>query len=848
MPIESPQLDDLRYARIVEELVRRIPVYAPEWTNHNDADPGIALLHLFAYLGEQVGYRLNRVPDKAHVALLALLGIRLAPARAARSQLAVFLASPTVVSGAVIEAGTRVTRKADTPVSYETDSPFDLVPAEVVTWVTTRNPYLWDLLRLDAAGNREPEPTDDELPPKVPTPDCTWMTLAWDGAKPRAREMPLAPVPLLPAAGDGTPHPWLWVGVLFNDHRDAGFLGVEVTLHVVLDDDELASATETVRCDPILAAGEAAPPPITWLAYVDGDTGQLLPIGGRIVDGTDQLTRSGTIRFVIPFSLGAPATWVDLRAAVVPTDADTCVDLNQILQDKLGSGSFDITGFQSALANAVSAAQAVAVTPEPAVGHPLDPKYRDVGKVRGWLRIGPLPADRAAHRVRHLGFNVVGITHAQTVRNEILATADGRPGQSYRLAHPNVLPATLEIAVAESAAPDALLTTWSEVASLDTAGPFDRVFELDPEAGVVRFGDGERGAVVPLVPRAGTIVATSYRYGGGLVGEAPAGAIDASAIQFVGLAGVVNVVPARGGADAEKLDQAKERARKELSTRSRAVTSADFAWIASQTPTVRVGRTIVVPRRRPLSLVCPPPKAAVPVPIPPDPCVPCRPAPSVVYATLPGSKAVQVGTATCGAPLPAVAGLDDGFDAPGVVSVVVVPDETTRTAAGSPPSSDPEIAEPLPTPSFLRAVCGWLDQHRLVTTEVHVVPPQYCRLCDVVVRVRAKPGWSRQRLQELVVADLGAFLHVLHGGPDGTGAAFGTQLHVADLIARVFRVEGVAGVDDLVATFARTKSNAVPRVGRLVRCPVAADEFDAVDLAPEETTSFDPTSFTLATV
>ena len=55
MPIEAPQLDDLRFDRTVEELVRRIPAYAPEWTDHNASDPGISLIDLFAYVTEQMG-------------------------------------------------------------------------------------------------------------------------------------------------------------------------------------------------------------------------------------------------------------------------------------------------------------------------------------------------------------------------------------------------------------------------------------------------------------------------------------------------------------------------------------------------------------------------------------------------------------------------------------------------------------------------------------------------------------------------------------------------------------------------------------------------------------------------
>ena len=89
---------------------------------------------------------------------------------------------------------------------------------------------------------------------------------------------------------------------------------------------------------------------------------------------------------------------------------------------------------------------------------------------------------------------------------------------------------------------------------------------------------------------------------------------------------------------------------------------------------------------------------------------------------------------------------------------------------------------------------------------------------------------------------------MLLGGEDGLGSPFGSQVHIADLIARVFRTEGVERVDELRAHFVRTKSNAPFREGNLVLCPTAPDDHDHVDLAPEETTSIDLSTFTLDTV
>jgi hypothetical protein len=156
--------------------------------------------------------------------------------------------------------------------------------------------------------------------------------------------------------------------------------------------------------------------------------------------------------------------------------------------------------------------------------------------------------------------------------------------------------------------------------------------------------------------------------------------------------------------------------------------------------------------------------------------------------------------------------------------------------------------EPQPTPTFLRRVAAQLDAHRLVTTEVYVVPPQFLRLCDIVVTVVAKPGYTRAALQDLIGARLGKYLHVLTGGEKGTGFEFGGQVHIADLMAQVYRVEGVERVDSISARFTHTKSNVDLRQGKLVFCPSAADEVEEVQLGPEESVSFDPTTLTVSTM
>ena len=85
MPIPNPILDDRSYQQLRDELVRRIPVYTPEWTDHNASDPGITLIELFSFLGENLLFRFNQIPEAARLAFLRLLQVPLGPAVAARA-------------------------------------------------------------------------------------------------------------------------------------------------------------------------------------------------------------------------------------------------------------------------------------------------------------------------------------------------------------------------------------------------------------------------------------------------------------------------------------------------------------------------------------------------------------------------------------------------------------------------------------------------------------------------------------------------------------------------------------------------------------------------------------------
>ncbi len=141
MRLPEIELDDRRFQDLVSEARTRITRSCPEWTEHNVSDPGITLIELFAWMTEMTIYRLNRVPDKLHVALLDLLGIRLDGPSAARASLRFRLADgaakPVVIHGGETEVGTPRTAQ-DESIIFQVDQDFTIPNAEPAAYVLRR--------------------------------------------------------------------------------------------------------------------------------------------------------------------------------------------------------------------------------------------------------------------------------------------------------------------------------------------------------------------------------------------------------------------------------------------------------------------------------------------------------------------------------------------------------------------------------------------------------------------------------------------------------------------------------------------------------------------------------------
>jgi len=133
MALPVPNLDDRRFQDLVDDAKRLVAQKCPEWTDHNVSDPGVTMIELFAWMTDQLLYRLNRVPDRLYVKFLELIGVRLFPPTAARGEATFWLSAPQP-DAVRIAAGTQVATvrtETDEAIVFTTLDDLPVVPCSL---------------------------------------------------------------------------------------------------------------------------------------------------------------------------------------------------------------------------------------------------------------------------------------------------------------------------------------------------------------------------------------------------------------------------------------------------------------------------------------------------------------------------------------------------------------------------------------------------------------------------------------------------------------------------------------------------------------------------------------------
>jgi hypothetical protein len=395
---------------------------------------------------------------------------------------------------------------------------------------------------------------------------------------------PTAPFPPFRPVADPTPA--LYLG--FDAPLPADLIGLYVAL---------AEAPDT-----------PAGPPLVWEAW-DGQ--RWLPPTVR--DETRGLSQPGLVSVLWP---GGPAP----LAAPVAQARDSTVSLASPRDDALFApgdplylASPDGRG-ERVTAAAVGDGTVTLTHPlaraynRATLGSPGLPRF---GTPRTWLRVR-LKGDGEPPRpkVDGLYLNAVWASQVESFANEVLGSGDTQPGQALFFRQAPVLEgevvevreldgerAAVELPMllddlraqglgegdvrtvvdAATGRFGAVWVRWRNRPNLFFSGPRDRHYVLERSTGRLVVGDQRHGGTLPAGPD--NVVARSYRSGGGVVGNVPAGAIG-QVLAGVVAQSVTNPRAAEGGADGEPIAAVSDRGPLDLRHRLQAISAADYEALA----------------------------------------------------------------------------------------------------------------------------------------------------------------------------------------------------------------------------------------------------------------------------
>jgi hypothetical protein len=387
-------------------------------------------------------------------------------------------------------------------------------------------------------------------------------------------------------------------------------------------------------------------------------------------------------------------------------------------------------------------------------------------------------------RLEDVLVNTITATNAITVTDELLGKSNGLPNQKFKLANSPVLLDRFDLQVDERNG----FGSWTMVRDFAASTRDDRHFTLNTSTGEIAFGNGEQGKIPgrlidPQDPENDlpNIKAAIYRWGGGAGGNAGPKKITSleSSVPFVD--SVTNLRPAIGGQDEETVDAAKLRAPETIRTRSRAVTSGDFEFLAKQTPGARIRRAHALPLRHPdFEMVRPAGNGKQTQGTCSEcscgGCSGCSGAGKTKHSCSCSGQSNQA--ISCGTTATIRPSTSTLIPIAGVITVVVVPEALEHDF------------KPIPSEDTLRLVGRWLNQHRLITTELYVAAPKY-REIEIEARVIAQPTANSGQIAEALQSMLLDYFHPLKGGGAGQGWDFGGTVYFSETYRRILNTAGV---------------------------------------------------------
>ncbi len=571
--LSQMNLDDRTFKDMVESAKKMIPGLIPEWTDENHHDPGITLIELFAWLIEMQQYYLDRVTTKNELKFLKLLGIK--PKSVALAKSNVTFDNP--LKNTYLPVGTPLGARGEV---FETTQGYFLLSAKIEKVISVCEKQIWDYTEQNNEWGTAFYPFGNEAK------SGSRLYIGLNEALPEGINIHISlnvfedyPVPaVIPSEGEFIPSAKLiWKYYDGNEWRNINVIK-DSTYNLHFKGQLIFSIDKPMMPLQLEYLPEAER---YWLCcIVEEDGYEIAPKLCELGFNTVEVIHRNTLCNFYHFSATGKPNQQYIHSGHLALTGKCCVQTKEIIEDNEVWVNWERVDSLSK-------------------SKPADRHFElNLDFIKNYCSIlfgdgtnGKIP-DEGIDNIRF-----ISCSHSFE-ESALIAGSNGLPNQKVKTNIRDIISDSFKIQVGQKlkGINGFCWADWIRVDNFDNSTPTDKHYILNDDTGEILFGDNERGAI-PQSLEMNNISIISCQTGGMEKGNVKTNEINevCSEIDSLRDIQVLKSTPAEGGNSKESIQDAKQRARRELKELYKAVTCEDYEELAKMTPGLRVAKVKAIP-------------------------------------------------------------------------------------------------------------------------------------------------------------------------------------------------------------------------------------------------------------